>query len=197
MLRVALLVPCLAMLAVPACAKTDPVADNAVAPSAELAGDASATGLATPANAATAEAVEQAALPLATGGLRWTYGGQDRPAEFGPPRSPAFSIQCQAEKEGPKQLIFIRYIPPVAGGQGTLSFTGNGQVASVPVAAVANTTGLSGHWRAVVALDEIAHDVAEAFAGPGTVEVSISGYPPLVVPSTAEPRRVLAECLRG
>jgi hypothetical protein len=196
MLRVKLLAPMLA-LAVPACAKSDPVDDNAIAPSAELAGDASATGLATPANVATAEAVERAALPAAPGGLSWTYRGADRLAEFGPTGSPAFSIQCQVEKEGPKQLIFIRYIPPVAGGQGTLSFTGNGQVASVPIAAVANPNGLSGHWRAVIAPDEIAHDVAEAFAGPGTVNVSISGYPPLVVPSTAEPRRILAECLGG
>jgi len=195
MLRQILLTPVLALLALPACAKTDPVADNAVAPSDELAGDASATGLATPANAATAEAVAQAAVPAATGGLHWTYRGPERLAEYGPPGSPAFSVQCQVEREGPKQLIFIRYIPPVAGGQGTLSFTGNGQVASVPIAAVANPTGLSGHWRAVVTPDEIAHDVAEAFAGPGTVNVSISGYPPLVLPSTAEPRRVMAECL--
>jgi hypothetical protein len=197
MLRVNLLVPMLALFAVPACAKSDPVDDNAIAPSGELAGDASATGLATPANAATAEAVEHAALPAAPGGLSWTYRGPDRLAEFGPASSPAFSIQCQVEKEGAKQLNFIRYIPPVAGGQGTLSFTGNGQVASVPIAAVASANGLSGHWRAVVAPNDIARDVAEAFAGPGTVNISISGYPPLVVPSTAEPRRVLAECLNG
>jgi len=194
MLRKSLLLPTLALLAA-ACAKTDPVDDNAIAPSGKLAGDASATGLAAPANEAAAEAAAEAALPPATGGLNWSYRGQDRLAEYGPPGSPAFSIQCQLEKEGPKQLIFIRYIPPVAGGQGTLSFTGNGQVASVPIAAVANPTGLSGHWRAVVTPDEIAHDVAETFGGPGTVNVSISGYPPLVVPSAAEPRRVLAECL--
>ena len=40
-------------------------------------------------------------------------------------------------------------------------------------------------------------DVAETFAGPGTVDVSISGLPSLVVPAGAEPRRILSECLAG
>ena len=197
MLRVAVLTPSLAAFALVACAKHDPVDDNAVAPAGELVGDVSASGLAAPANAATAEAADQAALPPATSGLKWSYRVADRAALFGPPGTPAFSIQCQVRREGARELLFVRSIPPVTGGQGTLSFTGNGQVASVPVAAVANPTGLSGDWRAVVAPDETARDVAEIFAGPGTVEVSITGYPPLVVPSTPEPRRVLAECLRG
>ena len=180
-----------------ACAKPDPVADNAAAPPDELVGDVSATGLAAPANSAAAEAAARAALPPASGGLSWTYRAADRMALFGPPGSPAFSIQCQVQREGQKELLFVRSIPAAAGGKGTLSFTGNGQVASVPIAAVANPTGLGGDWRAVVAPDEIARDVAEAFAGSGPVEVSIGGYPPLVVPSGAEPRRVFAECLGG
>jgi hypothetical protein len=45
--------------------------------------------------------------------------------------------------------------------------------------------------------DDHARDVAETFTGTGAVEVSVSGTPPLVVPSTAEPRRVLADCLGG
>jgi hypothetical protein len=178
-----------------ACAKADPVADDAAAPPDELLGDVSATGLAAPANSAAAEAAARAALPPASGGLSWSYRTTDRIAMFGPPASPALTIQCQVQREGQKELLFVRSIPPTAGGKGTLSFTGNGQVASVPVAAVANPAGLGGDWRAVVAPDEIARDVAETFAGPGTVEVSIGGYPPLVVPSGAEPRRVFAECL--
>lgn len=180
-----------------ACAKPDPVADNAAAPPDELVGDASATGLAAPANSAAAEAAARAALPPASGGLSWSYRAADRMALFGPPGSPAFTIQCQVQREGQKELLFVRSIPSPAGGKGTLSFTGNGQVASVPIAAVANPGGLGGDWRAVVAPDEIARDVAETFAGPGTVEVSIGGYPPLVVPSGGEPRRVFAECLGG
>ena len=180
-----------------ACAKTDPVDENAVAPTGDLVGDMAATGLAAPANAATAEAVDQAALPPASGGLTWTYDQQNRTALFGPQGTPAFSIQCQKPKEGTPQLIFVRYLPPASTGEATISFTGNGQAASLPVSPVANPDGLGGHWRGAVPPDEHARDVAETFVGQGTVEVSVSGTPPLVVPSTAEPRRVFAECLRG
>lgn len=180
-----------------ACGSTGPVDEDAVAPSGELAGDMAAEGLAAPANAAAAEAVQQAALPSAPGGLVWTYRPQDRAALFGPPGSPAFSIQCQKPREGEAQLIFIRHLPPTRAGNATLSFTGNGQAASLPVSAVINPGGVGGEWRAMVAPDEHARDVAETFAGPGTVEVSVSGTAPLVVTSVAEPRRVLADCLGG
>jgi hypothetical protein len=180
-----------------ACARDDPVDDNAVAPGDSLVGDLAANGLAAPANAATAEAAQQAAVPAVSGGLGWTYSPQDRMASFGPPGSPAFSIQCQKPKEGEAQLIFVRYLPPAVGGQRTLSFTGNGQVASLPVSAVTNPNGLGGQWRATVPPADSARDVAETFGGQGTVEVSVGGTPPLVVPSGTEPRRVLADCLRG
>ena len=180
-----------------ACARADPVDDNAVAPAGDLLGDMAANGLATPANAATAEALQQASVPAATGGLAWTYSEQDRTASFGPPGSPAFSIQCQKPREGEAQLIFVRYLAPASGGNATLSFTGNGQAASLPVSAIVNPDGIGGQWRAMVGPDEHSRDVAEAFSGPGTVEVSVTGTPPLVVPSTGEPRRVLADCLAG
>ena len=180
-----------------ACAKADPVDEDAVAPNGEMVGDMAASGLAAPANAATAEAVEQAALPPATGGLSWSLRAQDGAALFGPPGSPAFSIQCQKPREGERQLIFVRHLPPTRPGDATLSFTGNGQAASLPISAVINPGGVGGEWRAMVPPDEHARDVAEAFAGPGTVNVSVSGTPPLVVSSAAEPRRVLADCLSG
>lgn len=190
--------PCLAgVLLLLACGKQDPVDENALAPPDELVGDRSAAGLATPANAAAAEAVQQAALPTATGGLRWAYQAADRTALFGPPGTPAFSIQCNKAREGDSQLVFIRYLPPTSGGNATLSFTGNGHAASVPVAAVINPDGISGQWRGAVSVGDSARDIAQAFAGAGTVNVSITGLAPLVVPTSAEPRRVFAECLSG
>ena len=170
-----------------ACAKNDPVDDNAIAPADAMVGDLAARDLAAPANSAAAEAVRQAALPNASSGLSWAYDQQDRMALFGPPGTPAFSIQCQTQREGEAQLIFVRYLPPVSGGQGTLSFTGNGQVASLPVSAISNPGGIGGQWRAAAAPGDHARDVAETFGGPGTVEVSISGTPPLVV--TRRPSR--------
>jgi hypothetical protein len=187
----------LAFVALLACAKQDPVDDNAVAPADEIVGDASATGLAAPANAAAAEAIRQAVLPTATGGLKWAYRAADRTALFGPPGTPAFSIQCAKPREGESQLVFVRYLPPTGGGNATLSFTGNGKAASVPIAAVTNPDGRGGQWRAAVSINDSVRDVAEAFAGPGTVNISLTGLAPLVVPATAEPRKALADCLHG
>ena len=196
MSRVSMITP-ITLLMLLACAKTDPVDEAAVSPPNSIVGDISAIGLAAPANAATAEAVQQAALPPPSGGLAWSYRQTDNIALFGPPNSPAFSIQCQKPKEGEPQLIFVRYLPPTAGAQGTLSVTGNGQVASVPIAAVTNPDGLGGQWRAAAPPNDSTRDIAEAFAGPGRVEVSVSGTAPLVVPSSDEPRRVLTACLAG
>jgi hypothetical protein len=195
MLRFLVLVPFMAAMLLLSCSKNDPVDEKATGVSDALVGDASAAGLASPANAATAEAVQQAAIPPSSGGLGWAYRQQDNSALFGPAGSPAFSIQCQKPKEGEAQLIFVRYLPPTTGAQATLSFTGNGKAASVPIAAVTNPNGLAGQWRAMVAPNDSARDIAEAFAGPGNVEISITGTAPLVVPPTAEPRRVLASCL--
>lgn len=197
MLKYLPLSPLLGAFILLACTKADPVADNAIAPSDELLGDASATGLAAPANSAAAEAAQQAALPPAVGGLAWTIDAANRTALFGPAGTPAFSIQCQKQREGPNQLIFIRYMTPTASSNATLSFTGNGQAASVPIAAVRNPDGVGGQWRAVIGSGDTARDVSETFNGPGTVDVSISGIPSLIVPASAEPRRILTECLAG
>ena len=196
-MRKQMLTPLALALLLVACGNNDPVDDNAVAPPDQLAGDEPAAGLASPTNAAAAEAAGQAALPAATGGLSWIYRATDRTAMFGPPGSPAFSIRCQRQREGQSQLIFIRHLPPTAGGRATLSFTGNGQAASLPIAGIVDPGGVGGEWRAIVAPDEHARDVAEAFAGTGPVNVSVSGLPSLVVPASTEPRRVLADCLKG
>ena len=197
MLRYLPLSPFVAAFVLLSCAKADPVADNAVAPSDEMLGDASATGLAAPANAGAAEAVEQAALPATNDGMKWTLDPSQGAADFGPAGNPAFSIRCQKQREGPSQLVFIRHRGPSAGGKGTLSFTGNGQAASAPVAAISNPQGVGGEWRSVIDAGDMARDIAETFRGEGPVNISISGVPPLVVPAGVEPRRVLADCLAG
>lgn len=180
-----------------ACGKGDPVDDDAVAPADAMLGDESATGLAAPANSSAAEAASQAALPTGSNALQWSYRAADRAATFGPHGTPAFTIRCQRQREGQSQLVFIRHMPPASGASATLSFTGNGQAASVPVTAITAPGGLGGHWQAVISPGDTARDVAETFAGPGQVDVSISGLPSLVVTAAAEPRRVLADCLRG
>ncbi len=93
--------------------------------------------------------------------------------------------------------MFVRYLTPTGGGNATLGFTGNGQAASVPIAAVTNADGRDGQWRATIPVGDNARSVAKTFAGPGAVNVSLTGLAPLVVPATAEPRRVFADCLGG
>jgi len=197
MMRYLPLSPFVAAFVLLSCAKADPVADNAVAPSDELLGDASAAGLAAPANASAAEAVEQAALPASTDGMTWAMDPAQDSASFGPAGNPAFTVRCQKQREGPSQLVFIRHRGPSAGGKGTLSFTGNGQAASAPVSAVSNPQGVGGEWRSVIDAGDTARDIAETFNGTGPVNVSISGVPPLVVPAGPVPRRVFADCLGG
>lgn len=197
MCRNAVLTPFTLALLLLACGRSDTVDDNVVSLPDEMAGDMSATGLAAPANAAAAEAAVQAALPAGSRELGWSYRSIDRMAEFGPPGTPAFSIQCLVQREGQKQLVFVRFAAQSAGSQATLSFTGNGQIASVPIAAVVNPGGTGGHWRAAIAPGDTARHVAKTFGGSGTVEVSLSGHSPLIVTTTAAPRRVFADCAGG
>ena len=102
----------------------------------KMPGDVSATGLAAPANSSgrrSSSAGDPHFLAAMGGPVMDVLGAANRAAMFGPAGTPAFSIQCQKQREGPNQLIFIRYMTPNAGGNTTLSFTGNGQAASVPI----------------------------------------------------------------
>ena len=172
---------------------SDPVADNVMAPPDSMLGDASATGLADPANSGRAEAARQAALPPSTDEMKWRYADGGRTAMLGPPGSPTFVISC-ADGRG---LVFERRIPAQAGGTGTLSFTGNGNAASLPIAAVRTGSDLESHWRADAGRGDMARDVARTFGGGGAVHVSIGGTPPLVVPTAAAVKKLLADCLGG
>ena len=180
-----------------ACSKSDPVVDNAVAPSDEVL-EKSAGGLAAEANAGAAEAAEQAALPPASSGLSWSYSESDGTARFGPAGAdPALSIQCRRGSAHERTLVFTRFVPPTTGARGTMSFTGNGEAASLPVTGIATSTGLSGYWQAAVPVGDMARDVAKTFGGRANVQVSVSGTPALAVPSAPEPRKAFARCLGG
>lgn len=188
-------VPFTMFMALLACTGSDPVADNAAAPSDELLGDASATGLAAPANAAAAERAEQAAIPPSTDGMIWSFRGTDRTAVYGPADAePAFSVQCRPVADGGKELLVVRGTPAPDGAKGTLSFTGNGTVASLPVRGVARTAG-KGRWQAAVAPGDMARAVARTFAGQGAVQVGVTDGPAVSVPASPEARTVLADCL--
>jgi hypothetical protein len=165
-------------LAVPlgGCGRSSPVANTAVALPDNAVGDAPASGLAAPANSAAAEAVAKASLPLPTDGMAWRWDAVEGAAEYGAgPQAPAFEIVCRGGK-----LLFHRIDAAPSGGKGTMSFTGNGRVASVPAFAIGDTAKLSSSWLGTQPPSDMTQAVARVFTGPGPVEIALSGTTKLV-----------------
>ena len=178
-----------------ACTGSDPVSEDAADVPDELVGDASAEGLAAPANAAAAERAEQAATPVPAHGMIWNYASRDRTATYGPAGAdPALSIQCRDGADGAREIVVIRGLAAPDGEKGTLSFTGNGTAASFPVRGVSTAPG-NASWKAVVPAGDTARAVARTFGSNGAVQVGVTGGNSLSVPASAEARTVFAECL--
>ncbi len=194
MLKYLPITPFIGFMALVACTGSDPVADNAIAPPDDLVGDASAEGLAAPANAAAAERATQAVAPVSTG-MNWTYRSREQIAVYGPPDAEAaLSVQCRDVADGAKELVVVRGLSAPDGEKGTLSFTGNGTAASLPVRGVARSAG-KGRWQAVISAGDMARAVARTFASNGAVQVGTSGGAALAVPASPEVRTVFADCL--
>ena len=179
--------PFVAALSLIACGGDGPVAEEVE--NSDNVADISAN--AEPNNSAAAEAADRAALPRASGDLAWFVSDDGRAALYGPPASePMLTIGC-----APGGVALTRHHPAPANGTGTLSLTGSGHVASVPVAAVPTTLGPGEYeWRGR-ANGDIARALERPFARPGEVEVSLGGAPSLVVPAAPEGRRLFATCL--
>jgi hypothetical protein len=180
--------------ALAACGKHDPVSEDATAPPENLAGDEAATGIAAPANSAAAEAIGQAAAPAPTDGMAWRYDNGQRLASYGPVNGPAMSpqltFQCQSTiAGGPGGVVVTRADSPSA-GKGTLSFTGNGHVASLEM--TAKRLGTHGAVWQGVARGDVRRAIARTFAGPGPVEATIGAAGDLKLDADPAPRAALA-----
>ena len=196
MIKTLPLMPFAAAILLLGCDREGPVADNLVTPSEEMLGDALATGIAAPANAAAAELASQAALPTAADGLTWTVRASDRAALYGPsPAQPALSIRCHVAAGGTARLAFVRHVAAVGDEGATMSFTGNGSASSLPATGVADAAGPGGHWQAMAATRDMGRAVARTFAGPAAVNISVGGASSLVVTPSAAARKVMADCL--
>ena len=182
-----------ACLLVAACGKTDPVAKNAAAPPDNMVGDAPSAGLAVPANAAAAEAVKEAAAPASTDGMTWRTEGAGRSATFGPPDSSSGLASAQLQFECTAQGLSVSRADSPSEGQTTLSFTGNGHVASLPMTATPRTTQGS-VWRGLAKGDTL-RAIGRTFAGPGPVQASVGGGGDLRLLPDAAPRAAIAACL--
>ena len=182
------LLPFAAALSLVACQDDGPVAEGAEAPPEEMLGDRAASGLAAPANAAAAEAVDRAALPPVTAGMGWTVAG--RRADFGPAGSqPILTLACEGAG-----LTVTRHHPADPGSKSTLSFTGSGHVASLPVGTIATRGGPGrAEWQGK-AEGDIARAIVRSFSRTGQVEITLGGTPSLVVQADPRVRQVLAAC---
>ncbi len=188
------LFPFVAALGLLACQSDEgPVAEGATAVPENLVGDRSASGVAAPQNAAAAEALDRAAVPVGDD-LGWTGAGGGTLASFGPPGAePVLILACRGEGDA-RQLVVTRRYPAQGGSTATLSFTGGGHASSLPMRAVAKPGGPGeSEWQGE-ARGDMARAVARAFAGPGRVDVTLGGAPALAVPASPVARSVFARC---
>jgi len=186
------LIPFVAALGLLACQGNDgPVAEEATAPGDAVVGDAATNGLAAPTTTATAEAVDQAALPIADNGMGWTSTAPGS-ASFGPRGARALlTFACDDQA-----LRVTRLHPATPGATGTLSLTGTETASSLPMQAVAKPGGPGeSEWQGE-ARGDIARAVARAFAGKGVVEVTIGAAPALAVPTSPVADAVFDACAR-
>lgn len=179
------LILCSAALALSACARVEPVDDNAMEavnplPATEILGN------------------EQGATTRGPG-LRfaWRMDSETGAAVWGPQGQPAgtdpkLSVLCNRD-DGQSQLTITRYaIGDSEAGAGTLRVSGNGASAMIPVAMA--TGDNSGEWTANVGPGDLMRSLANAFAGIGTVDVTLSGAEPLQVTSAQRVRKLFADC---
>lgn len=191
MIKLLPILPIAAALSLIACQNDGPVAEGAETPPEEMLGDRASAGIAAPANAGEAEALDRASLPPATDGMEWAVGAGR--ADFGPPGSDSIlTFAC-----APGGLTVTRHHPASPGSKATLSLTGSGHVASVPVETIATSGGPGrAEWQGKPRGD-MARAVARSFSRTGQVEISLGGTPSLVVPADPRVRQLFADCLSG
>lgn len=170
-----------ATLALAACARTEPIPEDAL------------DDVARPDPVAVEDSNSDAA-PQLTPGMRWEIDEAANAALYGADRaSPALSIAC--DEDGDKALILTRFFPTVPSGAGTMTLTGNGAIASVPVSAEANEGRPGGRLSATLDVGDLAGNVASVFRGLGPVNVTVTGAEPVVLEGGAEVGMILDSCL--
>ena len=172
------------------CHSSEPVATNAAAPPANLVGNASSTRIGAAVGSGEQSRNDEQLVP--SPGMEWSWDAAHTTALFGPsPTATAFSIECDADRD---QLIFHRLSAAPAGGEGTLSFTGNDHVASLRAATSGDEAKLASSWQASTPPSDLTEAVAKVFAGPAPVEIALSGTTTLVAGPSPIAQRPFAAC---
>lgn len=125
--------------------------------------------------------------------MNWRWDEATKSARFGPSATAiSFSIACDRGR-----LVLRRFDAAPHGGIATMSFTGNGRVASLPAKAVGDTAQLSSLWQSDERPSDLTNAVARVFTGPAPVEIVLSGTTELVTTPSVVPARAFAACLRA
>ena len=176
-----------------ACGGNDPVADKGTLVPADIAGDASASGLAAPANAAAAEAHAEGAKPLVANGQRWvdrSRGGRSDYRYGYADGAPLLVLACEAG--GASGLTVVRTAAAPPNAMATMSFTGGGHVASLPMRDI--DAGDHARLWSGTANRDAALAIFRTFESGGPVEVSLGVTPTLVLPPVAPVQEMLRRC---
>ena len=140
-----------AFLVLAGCHSSSPVAANTAGPPADIGGNASSTRLG--ATVGLSDRSRKADQLVPSVDMSWSWDAARSTARFGPsPTATAFSIQCDADRD---QLFFHRFYAAPDGGRATMSFTGNGHVASLPATTVGVEASQTSSWQAAAPTSEL------------------------------------------
>jgi hypothetical protein len=174
------------------CHSAAPVAANAAAPAASIIGNASSNDFG--ADVGSGERSRHTAQLVPSLGMGWSWDAASSTASFGPSATAtAFSIECDADRD---QLIFHRFYAAPVGGRATMSFTGNGHVASLPAATIGDEEKQESSWQAAAPPSNLTVAVAKVFAGAAPVEIAVSGSTELVTAPSPITQLPFAACHR-
>ena len=111
-------------------------------------------------------------------GMGWRWDAVRTTASYGPsPTATTFSIECSADR---KQIIFHRFLGARGSAIGTMSFTGNGHVASIPTASTGDAGSQAGVWQAAASTSDLMAAVAKVFTGTAPAQIAVSGSTELI-----------------
>lgn len=148
-------------------------ATNASAASGNVNENLTSRNFIDPDNFFALEDTREAAPLVPAEGMSWRWDPVRFTASFGhSPSSTAFSIECRV---GRHQLIFHRFLGARGSSTGTMSFTGNGHVASLSAATTGDAGSQAGSWQAAAPTADLSMAVAKVFAGTAPVAIAVAG----------------------
>ena len=174
------------------CHSDAPVAANSTAAMRNVSGSLSSRTVVVPDNFVANEDAREAEPLKPSEGMSWRWDAARATASFGPSTTATvFSIECSIARN---QLIFHRYLPARGSSTGTMSFTGNGHVASLSAATTGGGGSQAGSWQAIAASSDLSATVAKVFVGTAPVAIAVAGSREFVTSPSPITQQPFAAC---